>query len=97
MTCDWCDGAGQMPCVDVWKMGQAAVNNVTLQAIPLMEAPCPNCKEDEFRQFLEAKVDRHGQPFDDEEITGAKLMGTPDGSRAVCPVGPTADEDEEED
>lgn len=79
MTCEVCKGTGVHQMCSPWEWRKQVAEKNTLDPDILgpcliKEAPCPECRTDDFWGFLSALRDKYGPAFDDgEEITGAHI------------------------
>lgn len=88
--CTTCKGRGKHPLVNVWKIsediaqGQEDLLAPDSRAAYLLEdAPCPDCRREDFWGFVGALVEKRGEPLEDEPVLLATIWSTPDGKTAT--------------
>lgn len=80
MTCTTCNGAKKVRIIDVWESRRRFDKGDTKWKLAelLQEAfGCPECCPGDFWGWIEARVDKNGQPFTDGPIASASPWTAP--------------------
>lgn len=68
-TCEVCGGDGKYPLVNIWELKRGFLaNEQPPKDMPmLVNAPCAECQYDMFTAYVAAMIERHGDPYPDND------------------------------
>lgn len=80
--CNQCGGTGKFPLINVWEVKRRLTSGGDPGELPVFpNAPCAECDNEKFVAYVQAMIERHGEPFPDGEVNYVMYYISPDGER----------------